>query len=747
MLKSRYLIIMLIAITTLTIELVWTRIFSAEFFYTFAFLILSLSVAGLGMGALANRLFLKISKLHISTVLLLSAICALIGPPSVFLIELEFSELFDNPIQMGKVFFAVLILSSSFFFAGIAIAKIFLEGKKDLFKLYTFDMVGAGLGCILALLAMNLFGTPVVAAFTGLPIALASMLIGKKVHQIFSIFTIIFMIGLSLFSESLLEKPLEEKAPVIYKHWDAMAKLKIYQYNEFYKGLVTDNTSGSTIIGFDGNFNRSENEKFDYGINITYLLAKTSPCTFLSVGAGGGMDVLQALFGGASEVHAVEVNPHINYLLQEGELSAFSGNIYNDPRVIVITEDARAYVKKFNKKFDIIFARNSNSYAALASGAFALAENYLFTTEAFVDYWNALSDDGYIIMDHQSYVPRMISSVIDALKLKGIHSPEKHIAVFESSEFHRLLILISKQTLNKQIIFFAFDELKYRNSNRLRLIYPPFEATESELVSKIIINGWENTVDEAAIDISPTTDDKPFIAQLGLWRNLQNANFEKVLPSDEFYGFPISQLLIFIVLVSTFIIFLPLNLIPYLQKNKKNNLSLSEWLLFFIIGIAYMGIEVVLIQKYTLFLGPSIYGLMTILSVMLISSGIGSKYSNRINFRNIIAMIVFFLIIDTFVYTAIISYFGGLSLIIRIIITIIMVFPLGFFIGMPFPKAGILIGDKIDWAFAVNGTASVLGSSMILLISFNFGFRIALLTAGILYLVTIFLQKQTIDTK
>ena len=57
MYKSRFVVVGLISMTLLGLELIWTRIFSAEFFYTFAFLTLSLAVMGLGLGALALRLF------------------------------------------------------------------------------------------------------------------------------------------------------------------------------------------------------------------------------------------------------------------------------------------------------------------------------------------------------------------------------------------------------------------------------------------------------------------------------------------------------------------------------------------------------------------------------------------------------------------------------------------------------------------------------------------------------------------
>ncbi len=154
----------------------------------------------------------------------------------------------------------------------------------------------------------------------------------------------------------------------LHKHWDAMSKIKVF-----------------------------ENDPDNWDINVGNLIQRLDNTTFLSLGAGGGMDVLQALSSyGADEIHAVEVNPHINKMLQDGDTAGylaiddeqgqprtfttsniFSGQIYNDPRVKVISEDARTYVRRFENKFDVIYSLSSNTFAPLGSGSFAFAENYL----------------------------------------------------------------------------------------------------------------------------------------------------------------------------------------------------------------------------------------------------------------------------------------------------------------------------------------------------------------------------------
>ncbi len=466
-------------------------------------------------------------------------------------------------------------------------------------------------------------------------------------------------------------------------------------------------------------------------MNVANLIHRFDSCRFLSLGAGGGVDVLHALQEGAGEIHAVEVNPYINYLLEEGDLSEFSGLIYKDPRVKVITEDARTYVKRFKNKFDIIFALSSNSFAALASGAFALAENYLFTTEAVTDYWNAMSENGFLVIEHHFYIPRMISSVINALKDMGISNPNEYFAVYNLPYLKRNVLLLSKKPLDEGTIRRAFGITLNFRDNYIYPLYPAHDSIYSNLSNQIVLQGWKVLQKDVKVDISPCTDDKPFIAQMGMWKNLNLSKTEK-LQHFEFMGFPVSKLNIVVILAIVLILIIPLNIIPY--KLSKDKLKLVPWLYFFAIGMGFMSLEVILMQKFTLFIGPSVYSLSAILFTLLIFSGIGSRFSEKFNINVIFLGIVVWVLLDIFILTPITYSLGNLEIFARLIVTLIFIAPLGFLMGMPFPKAGLKVGSLIDWGFAVNGAASVLGSTLIILIALSFGYTISLIVGAICYL-------------
>ena len=729
---TKYLAVGLLSASLIAMELIWTRIFSAEFFYTFAFLILSLAILGLGLGALSLRFFPKLdNEKRIASYISLSSLMIIIGPVLVFQLGINFPTLFSNFSEIVKLIFALFLLGAPYFLGGIALAVIFKNYSEDMPKIYMYDLAGAGIGVFLAIIFMNVIGTQQTAVWAALPAIAAAFLFTSKKISPLPVIAAVLMIILSFYASDTLRTKKDEPARVIYEHWDAMAKLKIYEYNQMYRGINIDNHASTTVIGFPGGYNDSLLQIHDYfGINIGYLIRQFEHTDFLALGSGGGKDVAHALAEGAEKVYAVEVNPHINYLVTEGDLSRFTGNLMNDPRVEVVTEDARAYVRKYEDKFDVIFAFSANSYAALASGAFALAENYLFTVEAFEDYWHSLSDSGYLVMEHHFYVPRLVSEMMEAAENLGIDDIKKHIAVYDMPEWRRKLLLVSKKPLDKQTISYAVGGLGPEFHN-IQLLFPPQPATKDNVINQIIQRGWEEVADEVPYDISPSYDDRPFTPQMGLWKNFTMEKLDKLEGFEEFFGFPLSKMIILLILIIVSFVIVPLNLLPFLKKGKK--MKAPAWMYFFFIGMGFMMVEVIMIQKYTLFIGPSVYSIVTILLSMLIISGIGSRFSAKLKPAAVFGGIIILLLIDIFVFTELIYVLEGLGLPFRIFFTALFLAPVSFLMGMPFPKGALRAGAFTDWGFAVNGAASVLGSTLIVLIAFSYGFKVSLLLGAAMY--------------
>jgi hypothetical protein len=743
--------IALVSLSLVASEMIWTRIFSAELFYTFAFLTLSMAVMGLGLGALALRFFPRLQG-AISTMLLIAAVSSAAGPVIVIALDLQFSQLLFSPPMLGRFLLAVLVLGLPYFCIGVALAALFKRYVAHMDRLYMGDMLGAGVGVFAAIMAMNSFGTPAAVFLVPLPTLIAAMLLGGNRLRVAGLLLVVVCVAVLPFSDDWLEGKREERAPVIYKHWDAMAKIKVFDYGDEARGINIDNVANTPVIAFDGDLAALEEGSGDWDINVGNLVGRFDSPSFLSLGSGGGADVLQALDHGATEIHAVEVNPHINRMLLEGDPAGyldivgedgnarafatsndFSGNIYSLPQVRAISEDARTYVRRHRDAFDVIYSLSSNTFAALGSGSFAFAENYLFTVEAFMDYWNALTRDGFMTIEHQFYMPRLVSGVLAAFEEVGAERPADHIAVYKIPNLRRHVMLLSKQPLTDELRQTALGELNVEGRAMKHLVYPLPEGAENNLVNRIVTEGWQQVADEAEVEVSPSLDNRPFIAQMGLMRNFEFEQLKSTHAIGDVMGFPLSKAILALIALVVVAIVVPLNLLPYAGRGDK--LTGRFWAYFFCIGIAFMVVEIVLIQKYTLLIGASIYSIGTVLLTLLIASGVGARYARMfpafVPFLVIAVWTVLLLMLDD----TLVAATNYLPMPLRAVSVALVVFPLGFFMGMPFVKGALKVGKLVDWGFAVNGAASVLGATLAIALAFSIGYAATLMLAVALYIV------------
>ena len=191
--------------------------------------------------------------------------------------------------------------------------------------------------------------------------------------------------------------------------------------------------------------------------------------------------------------------------------------------------------------------------------------------------------------------------------------------------------------------------------------------------------------------------------------------------------------MILIIISIILVLIIPLNLLPYLTQGE--HLRFGPWLYFFTIGLAFISVEIILIQKYTLFIGASVYSIATVLMTLLIASGIGARFAKRVRNRTAFWGIVIWLLLDAFFLRNLTNGLSFLGVFPRVLVSAALIFPVGFFMGMPFPKGALRVRELVDWGFAVNGAASVLGATVIALVAFTYGFTVALLLAAALYLI------------
>ena len=129
--------------------------------------------------------------------------------------------------------------------------------------------------------------------------------------------------------------------------------------------------------------------------------------TALVVGAGTGNDLAILLGLGAKHIDAVEIDPVIAGIGKTGHPQ----QPYADPRVHLHVNDARAYLRTTNRKYDVIVFGTLDSQTLLSGMSSVRLDNYVYTVEAFRSARDRLATDGTVIAYHMSGFPYIAAKI------------------------------------------------------------------------------------------------------------------------------------------------------------------------------------------------------------------------------------------------------------------------------------------------------------------------------------------------
>jgi hypothetical protein len=179
-------------------------------------------------------------------------------------------------------------------------------------------------------------------------------------------------------------------------------------------------------------------------------------------------------------------------------------------------------------------------------------------------------------------------------------------------------------------------------------------------------------------------------------------------------------------------------------------------LYFASLGFAFLFIEMAVLRKFALFLGHPLYAASVVLAGFLVFAGLGSSFSHRWK-RSIIFLhlssrltpitaavlgIFIFAAMHILLLPCIFHHFIALSDILKVALSFLLIAPVAFFMGMPFPLGlSILTGLSpalVPWAWGINGCASVLSAVLGTLLAIHFGFNAVVVLALALYIIAAF---------
>jgi len=543
------------------------------------------------------------------------------------------------------------------------------------------------------------------------------------------------------------------------------------------KALTIDAASPSPIIDSINNLNSlSYFEEILPSVGYTIQTGKNSDV--LIIGMGGGTNVLLSQYYQNQSTTVLEMNPLIINALKKSHGNSFE-HLYPKDRVKFIIQEARGYSETSPKNFDLVVLNPSGSLSSSSAGIYAQAEDYLNTIESYQAFIKRLNPQGMIIMSQWVKTPvrnglKLFATGFEALKKTGFKNPEQQLVLIRNWDMITLLIKQSpfngielqklKAFCNQRNFDVAyFPGIKESDANQFHKLPEPIYYQGAQNI--INPSQQENFFASYPFNIKPATDDKPYFSNFFRWGALlhliKTLGTEWIPFSD--LGFLTQIITLFqLLFLGILIILIPMR---FLLINKINNpLSFPRrresrnsvdprlceddiyvWLYFSTLGFSYMLLEMVFIQKFILFLHHPVYASAVVIAAFLIISGVGSSLSKIILNKKIQYQIIPFVIIllagifYTFGLNLIFKQFGGTPIYTRFIIAFLIISPLAFFMGMPFPlgmQKIVKTGERntgIAWGY--NGFFSVIGAVSTPILAAHLGFRLVSLIGCIGYLI------------
>lgn len=794
-----YLGIYLTSFSTLLFEITLTRVFSVAQWYHFAFMVVSMALLGYSASGTFLMLFPSIFKKDTYSVLSNCALLFAISSPLSYIITNRIA--FDpvkiawDPMQIIYILIYYILLSIPFFFSGMIISIAISRFSNIVHRIYFSDLIGAGSGCLLALIIFSLTGASNSVIISSISGILASTIFSlqpspyKKNIFPYRLILIIIPISIIIISPSFMEisispyKGLQTAlrhpdSEIVKTEWDSISRVDVIKSGAVrfapglslkfqgelpeQIGLTVDGGSLNAITKFSGN--KDEIGFIDYLPSaIPYYL--TNPDNVLIFDPRGGLDILSAIYYEAKNIESVEFYPLLTKIVKN-DYREFSGGIYDKEKIGIKSGDGRTFIRQSKNRYNIIQISPGDAFASSSTGIYGLTEDYRFTVEAFRDYIEHLNENGILTITLYLLPPprhelKVVSTAIKALEEMGVSSPEKHIAIIRT--WGTITIIIKRNEFGnsdiEKIKTFCkerhFDTDYYPNIKREETnIYNRFkEPLYFNLLSKIINPAEKDFfLNNYIFDITPVTDERPFFHHFFKWNTIRDTykifggKWQPFLEG----GYLIPVVFIQALIVSILFIILPLffskPLIPPLEKGGKEGFLFL--LYFLLIGIGFMFTEISMIQKFILFLGHPVYSISTVLFTLLVSSGIGSHFSGKFSngqdggvrireFKSYLLILCGLIIIYAILLPYIFNKILLEGIIWRQLVSFIFLFPLGFLMGIPFPT-GIKLLERdnariIPWAWCINGCSSVVSSVLVILIALSFGFKITLILSATAY--------------
>ncbi len=701
---------------------------------------------------------------------------------------------FSFTVVLVWAIFAIAI-GTPFFFAGIVVSAALTRSPYPVGIVYGVDLAGAAFGCLGVLLLLNATDGPSALLWSAVVAAIASAVftrsgIGTKPDGPIRFAwllerrgVIIVTLAIIAFGNGLTKHGIQ---PLIVKDQIQRrdSSLALEKWNSFSRvaALSTevrhpylwgpsptlpaetvaedryidiDGSASTSMYRFDGDTSKVSFLKYDL-TNLAYFLPGRNKVAI--IGVGGGRDVLSAWIFGSRDITGVEINPILVNLLTTNPSYANFAGLRSLPDVRFHIDEARSWFARTQNHFDLIQMSMIDTWAATGAGAFTLTENGLYTLEAWKLFLGRLTPTGVLTVSRWYGVGevnetgRMVSLAVAALMNERALDPKQHLIVASVGPIASLIVSRSPFSAEEiGTIRAAAGKYQYQ------ILVSPDQTPQTPVLAGILgakdMHALERATRDLPLDLTPPTDDRPFFFnQLPLghpMRMVATLASIKGQTGGVARGNLLATATLMIIISVSVVLVLFTIVIPARPaiRDVGKKLVWSGTAYFLLIGLGFMMLEIALLQQMSVFLGHPVYSLSVVLFSLILSTGIGSVLSDRLQLDKPYKVAVWVALTSGLIVALtvwmhpVLASYDGAALFQRCVICVATITPCGILLGFGFPT-GMRLVSRIDsrpmpWFWGVNGAASVLASGLAIGISIAFGIHVAFFCAALCYLLLI----------
>ncbi len=778
------LLIFLTSMASLAFQVLLTRIFSITLWYHFAFMVISIAMLGFASSGTLLALYPGLKRLdRIGWYILCLGIAMPAGFLLANLVAFDPVRLAWEKLELLNILLTYLCLALPFFFSGLVIATAFSVESRRAELLYCADLTGAGTGSLGILLLMGFVPPEQGVLLISLLVIGASCLTGERRVRIAALPTGSIIVGLLILHPHFIR-------PVIspYKGLESAMRYPGAEH------LRTWNTAFARIDAF-----RSPAVRYAPGLSLRYqeplpeqigisidggevnavtAVANPEKLAFLEhlpaavpyalglrrevliLDPRGGLPVLMARRFGAQHVATVESVHSLGEIIRD-DLRETSGGFHGLESRSGL---GRSWLAGRPRHFDLI---DITLQGAEPSASFGIAEDYRFTVEAFKEYLKHLTGNGVLTFNLFIIPPprtelRILATLATALEELGAPEPAVHLAAIRSWGSITILAKRSPLTPDETAAVRSFarekrfdlawlagmeaEESNVHIRTRDADYFGSFRAILSPLERETYLAGY-------LFDVRPVRDRAPFFS-LYLKPDRIPETYRNMGGKWQFFleeGFILPIVFLQVLVITILLVTLPaLAWIRGKQGVSKNRTLYLSY--FALLGLAYMFVEVALIQKLILPLEHPTLAVAAVLSSLLISSGLGSLLSHRYPFLarpESILILVMCIVLCALLLPPLSTGVTSLPLPFRGALLCILISIPGSLMGIPFPaglkQLGQVDSELIPWAWAVNGAFSVLAPLLAVMFAMAAGFMAVLMLGGASYLLGFLIYRKLLS--